>query len=197
MWRTTAGLWGPLGFAAAAVAAARRQPAYSHRANHVSGLASLGERSASLMVPGFVTLAAAQSVLSAPTPTLRRLARAAAATTLLAGVVRVSDPRCPQPGFDPDATASDLGHGVASIATFVLWTTMPVVAARDPEVPVWYRRLARVAAVSTIATFVGAGVTTRLDSSCKGVAQRAFLASVFLFQAATGLATGAGHGSAG
>jgi hypothetical protein len=148
------------------------------------------------MVPGFVALAAAQSVLSAPTSTLRWLARAAAATTFVAGVVRVSDPRCPQPGVDRDATASDLGHGAASIATFVLWTTMPVVAALDHEVPVWYRRLARAAAVPTIATFVVAGVTRQLDSSAKGVAQRAFLASVFLFQAATGLATSAGHGSA-
>ncbi len=196
MWRRTAGLWGPLGFAAAAVAAARRQPAYSHRANHVSGLASLGERSASFMVPGFVTLAAGQAVLPAPTPTLRRLARAAAASTLLAGLVRVSDPRCPQPGFDPDATASDLGHALASIAAFVVWTTMPVVAARAFEVPGWYRRLALVAAAPTIATLVGAGVTTRLDSSSKGVAQRAFLASVCLFQAATGLATSTGHGRA-
>ena len=176
MMRRTAGFWGPLGFTAAAVAAARRQPGYSHRANHVSGLASTGEQSAALMVPGFVTLAAAQSIISAPTPTLQRLARTAAATTLAAGVLRVSNPRCPQPGFDPDATASDLGHGAASIATFVLWTTMPVVAARDHDAPDWYRRFARVAAVPTIATFVAAGVTTRLDSSTKGVAERAFLA---------------------
>lgn len=68
MWRRTAGLWGALGFVAAAVAAARRQPGYSHRANHVSGLASRGERSASVMVPGFVALAAGQSALPAPTP---------------------------------------------------------------------------------------------------------------------------------
>jgi len=193
MWRRTAGLWGPLGFTVAAFAAARRQPGYSHGANHVSGLASRGERSASIMVPGFVTLAAAQSVLCAPSMGLRRLARAAAATTLVAGVVRVRDPRRPQPGFDPDATASDLGHGAASIATFTLWAAMPVVAARDHEVPVWYRRLARAIAVPTIATFVLAGVTTRLNSSAKGVAQRAFLASVFVFQASTGLATSVGR----
>jgi hypothetical protein len=192
MWRRTAGLWGPLGFAAAAVAAARRQPGYSHRADHVSGLASRGEESALLMVPGFVALAAAQSVLAAPTSTLRRLTRAAAVTTFVAGVVRVSDPRCPQPGFDPGATASDLGHGAASIASFVLWTTMPVVAAREHDVPVWYRRLARAAVVPTIATFIVAGLTTRRESSAKGLAQRAFLTSVFLFQAATGLATSPG-----
>lgn len=110
-----------------------------------------------------------------------------AVTTLMTGIVRVSDPRCPQPGFDQDATASDVGHGVASVATFGLWTTTPVVAACDHDVPLWYRRLARAAAASTIAGFVVAGVTTRLDSSAKGLAQRAFLASVFLFLAATGL----------
>lgn len=191
MWRRTAGLWGPIGFATAAVSAARRQPGYSHRSNHVSGLASAGERSAAVMIPGFLTLAVAQSVISAPTPTLRRLARAAAATTLVAGVVRVSDPRCPQPGFDPDATASDLGHGAASIATFVLWTAMPVVAARDHEVPAWYRRLAQAMTVPTLTAFLAAGATTRFEASSKGVAQRAFLGSVFLFQAATGFAASA------
>lgn len=196
MWQRTAGLWGPLGFGAAAVLAARRQPGYSHRANHVSGLASVGEASATVMVPGFVVLAAAQSVLSAPTAALRRLARLAAATTFVAGAVRVSDPRCPQPGFDPDATASDLGHGAASIATFALWTAMPVVAARDEAVPPWYRRFARVMVVPTLATFVGAGVTTRFDSPIKGPGQRAFLASVFLFQAVTGFVAPSDAGSA-
>lgn len=143
------------------------------------------------MIPGFIVLATAHGVLSAPTPSVQRLARAAAATTLVAGLVRVSDPGCPQPG-DPDATASDLGHGAASIATFVLWTAMPIVAARD-QPRGWYQRFARAMVVPTVVAFVGAGITTQLDSAAKGIAQRAFLASVFLFQGATGLAHGPTH----
>lgn len=184
--KRTAGLWGPVAFAVSAVVAARRQPGYSHRRNHVSGLASLGERSAAFMVPGFITLGAAQSVLATPTPALRRMAQASAGTTVAAGLIRVSRPHCPQPG-DHDATASDLGHAVASIATFVLWTAMPFVAARG-QTDGWYPRFGRAMTLPTVATFLGAGATTRLDSPVKGIAQRAFLASVFVFQAATSLA---------
>jgi hypothetical protein len=139
------------------------------------------------MVPGFVALAASQSVLAAPTSTLHRLIRCAGLTTLVAGLVRVSHPSCPQPGKDSDATAADLGHAAASIATFVLWTSMPLVAARGNGIPSWYRRCARLSALPTVVTFAVAGVTTQLGSSWKGLAQRAFLAFVFAFQAATGL----------
>ena len=138
------------------------------------------------MVPGFIGLAAAQGLLSAPTPALERMARVAAGTTVAAGLVRVSHPRCPQPG-DDDATASDLGHAIASIATFLIWAAMPVVAARD-QAGGWHPRFAKAMVLPTAATLVGAGATTRLDSSFKGVAQRGLLASVFIFQAATGFA---------
>ncbi len=170
MWKRTAGLWGPLGFSAATLLAARRQPSYSHQSNHVSGLASWGEQSASIMVPGFVALAAAQFVLPAPAPILRRLYRLAALTTALAGVVRVSDPLCPRPGVDTDATASDLGHGAASLVTFGLWTAIPVVASRQDELPRWYRRAARLAIAPTIATLIAAGVTTFRGSPSRGIA---------------------------
>ena len=60
-------MWGPIGFVVGAVAAGTRQPGYSHRTNHVSGLAAHGEASASLMVPGFLALAASQAVVPAPT----------------------------------------------------------------------------------------------------------------------------------
>lgn len=186
MLKRTAGLWGPISFAGAAVVAARRQPDYTHRRDHVSGLASLGEPSAKLMIPGFVALAGAQGVVSAPTPGLQRMAQASAVTTLVAGVVRVSNPRCPQPD-DPDATPSDLGHAIASVATFALWTAMPFVAARGQRKG-WYPSLARALSLPTVAAFLGAGATTRLDSPVKGIAQRAFLACAFIFQAATGLA---------
>lgn len=160
----------------------------------MSGLASLGQRSAFIMVPGFVVLAFAQGVLATPSRTLRRLARACAITTFVAGVVRVSDPRCPQPGVDPGATASDIGHGAASIATFVLLASMPVAAARDHDLSPSLRRVARFAIAPTMATFALAGTTTRLDSPAKGAAQRAFLACAFLFLAFTGLAGGNGGG---
>lgn len=186
MWRRTAGIWGPAAFGAASVVAARRQPGYSHVGNHISGLAAAGERSAEVMVPGFVALGASQLVLPAPSSRLRSMLRVAGVTSILAGVVRVSDPRCPQPG-DPEATASDLGHGAASVATFVLWAAMPVIAARDDDLPGRYRRLARTLVAPIAVLFVAAGVTTRLDSSVRGVAQRAFLAAVATFLAATGL----------
>jgi len=186
--RRAAGLWGPMSFVGAAVAASRCQPGYSHRSHHVSGLAALGESSARIMIPGFLALGASSLLVDAPTQTLRRIERAAGITTIAAGLIRVSDPRCPQPGFDPSATSSDVAHGAASIATFALWTAMPFIAAQEFE-PVWYRRVARVLGVSTLVMFVTAGLTTRVDSPRKGLAQRAFLMSVFAFQAATSLAT--------
>jgi hypothetical protein len=138
------------------------------------------------MVPGFIGLGAAQGLLSAPTPALERMARVAAGTTVAAGLLRVSNPRCPQPG-DDDATATDLWHAIASIVTFLIWAAMPFVAARGQAVG-WYPRFAKAMTLPTVATLVGAGATTQLDSSFKGLAQRAFLASVFTFQAATGVA---------
>ncbi len=186
--RKAAGFWGPASFVAAAVGAARRQPGYSHRSHHVSGLAALGESSARIMIPGFLALGVSHLLGGAPTQTLGRIERVAGITTIAAGLVRVSQPSCPQPGFDPSATRSDTGHGAASIVTFVLWTAMPFVAAKELE-PVWYRRVAAVFRVVTPVLFVTAGVTTRVDSPYKGLAQRAFLSSVFAFQAATSIAT--------
>ena len=191
MLRRSAGLWGAVAFAGAAVVAARREAGYSHRRHHVSGLAARGHESASIMVPGFVVLATAQAVISSPTPALRRLTRIAAATTFAAGVVQVSDPRCPQPD-EADATVSDLGHGAASVVTFGLWMAMPILAAVDERLG-WLARLGRVVALPTVVAFVAAGVTTRRNSSVKGLAQRSFLALVFLFLGATGLARGEGR----
>ena len=54
--RHTAGIWGPVGFCGAAIIAARRHPGYSHVSHHVSGLAARGERSARVMIPGFLML---------------------------------------------------------------------------------------------------------------------------------------------
>jgi hypothetical protein len=182
--RRTAGVWGPAAFAGAAVLAARRQPGYSHRANHVSGLAAQGERSASVMVPGFVALGTSSLVMPMPDPRLRRLARIAGITTIAAGLIPASQPRCPNPVSDPDATALDLGHSIASVATFVLWTAMPLTAALSPG-PRWYRRTSALLGATAGAAFVAAGATTQADSANKGLAQRGFFAPVFAWHIAT------------
>lgn len=185
--RRTAGIWGPAAFAVAAVFAARRQPAYSHRSHHVSGLAASGASSAVVMLPGFLALGASGLMAEAPDPAVTRLVRAAGATTVLAGSIRVSDVSCPQPGRDPGATTADVGHGVASVATFVLWTVAPLVARRGAG-PQWYRGASGALAGPILAGFVAAGATTLTRSRNTGIAQRAFLGSVFAWQVATAVA---------
>jgi hypothetical protein len=182
--RRTAGLWGPAAFSAAAVMAARVQDGYSHRGHHISGLAALGQRSAAVMVPGFLALGSATLMMPVPDPTLARLTRIAGAGVIAAGVIPASQPRCPQPMIDPEATATDLGHGVASVVAFAAWTALPFVASAHAG-PQWYRTLNRTLRVTTAAGFAGAALTTRLDSSVKGLAQRTFLGSVFAWYVAT------------
>lgn len=186
--RRMAGIWGPAVFCGAALLAARHQPGYSHRRHHVSGLAARGERSASEMVPGFVALGAASFVMPTPTPMLAQLARVAGTTTIAAGLIPVSEPRCPQPGRDPAATASDVGHAIASVATFMVWTAMPNLAGRHGG-PDWYRFVSRVLGLAAIAGFMTAGVTSQMDSSHKGFVQRAFLGVVFVWYAVTAVTT--------
>jgi hypothetical protein len=184
--RQTAGIWGPIGFCCAANAAARRQPGYSHRSHHMSGLAARGQRSATVMIPGFLALGASSLLMPTPNTTLARMARVAGLTTLAAGLIQVSEPRCPQPGTDPAATASDAGHALASIATFALWTAMPIVAHRQTG-PAWYRVVSGALGLVSSAGLVAAGVTTRTESPHKGLAQRAFLGAVFAWHIATAI----------
>ena len=186
--RRLAGLWGPAAFCGAALSAARHQPGYSHRRHHVSGLAARGEPSATVMVPGFLALGTASLVMPTPTRTLAGLARVAGATTIAAGLIRVSEPRCPQPGRDPAAAASDVGHAIASVATFVAWAAMPNIAGRGGG-PGWYRFVSRVLGPVAVAGFVAAGATTQTDSANKGIVQRAFLGAVFAWYAATAVVT--------
>lgn len=186
--RQTAGIWGPVGFVGSATVAARHQPGYSHISHHVSGLAARGERSARVMVPGFLALGISSLLLPVPDDDLARLAKIAGTTTIVAGLIQVSEPWCPQPGNDPSATASDVGHGIASVATFMLWTAMPFVARRQSE-PIWYRRVNCGLLVAACAGLVAAGCTTRAESSHKGLAQRVFLGTVFAWHIATTIAT--------
>ena len=136
------------------------------------------------MVPGFLALGASQLLAPMPSRTLTTLSRVVGVTTLAAGIIPASQPRCPQPGFDPEATGSDVGHMVASVATFALWTSMPLVASRQNG-PAWFREASRVLGIASAVCFVGAGVTTQIESSLRGAAQRAFLATVFSWQLLT------------
>jgi hypothetical protein len=185
--RRTAGIWGPAMFCGTAVLAARRQPGYSHRSHHISGLAARGERSATLMVPGFLVLGLSSSVMPVPGVIVRRLARVAGFATVVAGLVPASTPRCPQPFVDPEATPSDVGHGVASVATFVIWTVMPIIAFRQCE-PGWFRSLSGALSLWTVTGFVSAGAATTAGSAHRGLAQRAFLGGVFAWYGATTIA---------
>ncbi len=184
----TAGVWGPAVFVGAAVVAGRLQPGYSHRDHHISGLAASGQRSAAVMIPGFLALGTATLVMPVPDGSLATLARTAGLGVIGAGVIPASQPRCPQPMVDPEATAADLGHGIASVLGFAAWTAIPFVAATRPG-PAWYRQLNRVLRLTTAAGFVGAAATTRFDAPVKGAAQRGFLTSVFTWYLATAART--------
>lgn len=182
--RRTAGLWGPAVFTAAAVVAGRLQPGYSHRRLHISGLAASGQRSALAMIPGIVTLGAATLVMPVRGASVTALTRIAGVGAIAAGAIPASRPRCPRPMIDPEATAADLGHGIAAALAFTAWTATPFVTAVQPG-PLWYRGLSRVLRATTGAGFVGAAVTTHLDAPLKGLVQRAFLGSVFTWYVAT------------
>jgi hypothetical protein len=179
--RRTAAIWGPVAFAGAAAGAATLQPGYSHRTHHISGLAAAGQRSALLMVPGFVALAASNLMMPIRGTTATLLTRACGFGVLVAGLVPASAPDCPRPGIDPDAKRIDTMHTVASVATFVAWTARPIVASRSDE-RCWFRRVSTVFAISTLAGLFGAGITSQLGSPRRGLAQRVFLGSVFGWQ---------------
>ena len=184
LWKPTAGLWGPAGFVAATVIGGARQPGYDHRRFHISGLAAHGARSAPVMIPGFITLGIAGLVTPA-TGLARPLVRVAGAGTVLAGVFRCSDVRCPDPTRDPKATTDDAVHAAVSIVTFIVWTALPFVDASQAG-----STRARVGnlllGAITAAGFAGAAATARSDDPRKGLAQRFFLGTVFARYIATG-----------
>lgn len=186
--RRSAGVWGPGLFVAASVAAGRREPGYSARRDHISGLAALGTRSAAVMIPGFGALGAAGLVMETDDAVVGWLVRLAGVTTLVAGAARCSTSECPMPFVDDDAGRSDLAHAAASMATFTCWTALPVLGALRPG-PAWYRRSCVPIALAAAAGYCAAGVTTRQRSDRRGLAQRAFLAPVFLWYGLTAVRT--------
>ena len=183
-WRDTAGVWGPAGFVLATLIGARRQTGYSHRRHHVSGLAAQHTRSAVVMIPGFMTLGTATLTMPSNHRGTRVLLRVAGAGTILAGGFRCSNMCCPAPTKDPDATAADSAHGIASIVTFVAWTLLPFVDAIHRRSPT-SRAITVGNGVATAVGFVVAGLTDRSDDPNKGIAQRVFLGSVFAWYITT------------
>ena len=97
---------------------------------------------------------------------------------ILAGGLRCSDVSCPDPTKDPEATAADSAHAIASIVTFVTWTLLPFVDASNRRSPTC-RAITIGNCVATAVGFVAAGLTDRSDALNKGIAQRVFLGSVF------------------
>src|SRR5256885_796427 len=90
------------------------------------------------MVPGFLGLAAGtvglarrlDGTIAAPAP-VPALVALAGLTTAGAGLARCSDPSCPTRGLDNGTpTRSDDLHVLFSAATFALWISTPLVAAR-------------------------------------------------------------------
>jgi hypothetical protein len=177
-WRDASGAWGPAAFVVATAAAGRRQPGYWHRRDHISGLAAKNTRSAAIMIPGFVALGLASLTMPSNHRSERALLRASGVGTILAGLFRCSDVRCPDPTRDADATASDAAHQIASVLTFIAWTVLPFVDAKHRRSPK-ARAIVYALGLVTTASFVAAGLTAQSDHPSKGLAQRLFLGSVF------------------
>ena len=177
-WRDAAGVWGPAAFVLATLLGAQRQSGYSHRRHHISGLAAQHTRSAVVMIPGFMTLGAATLAMPSNHRGQRALLWVAGVGTILAGASRCSDMSCPDPTSDPEATAVDSAHEIASTVTFVAWTLLPFVDASHRRSPK-SRAIAVGNGLATAVGFVVAGLMDRLNNPNKGIAQRVFLGSVF------------------
>jgi len=182
--RRSGGLWGPAAFAAAAAVGARAQPGYSSVANHISGLAATGADSAPVMIPGFVAFGVAGLLLPVSDVTVRRTLRGAGLATVAAGLCRCSTVDCPMPFVDAEYRMADIGHAAASLAGFASWVALPVLTATRGG-PSWYRAASRALVVPTAVTWAVAGNSTRTHSPRRGLAQRAFFATVFGWYVAT------------
>jgi Protein of unknown function (DUF998) len=136
------------------------------------------------MIPGFMTLGAATLAMPSHHRVQRALLRVAGVGTILAGGFRCSDVSCPDPARDPEATAADSAHEIASTVTFVAWTLLPFVDASDRRSPT-SRAIVVGNGVATAVGFITAGLTDRSDDPNKGIAQRLFLGSVFAWYVTT------------
>jgi hypothetical protein len=183
--RVAASLAGPGSFALAARIGGRLEPGYRSRDEPISALAARGTESARVMVPGFLGLAVGSVALArelrgaatapAPVPSLLTLA---GITVAGAGLARCSDRSCPTRMLgDTAVELTDDLHAACSAATFALWISIPLVAARQAdEAGPGYRRWSRRLGLATLATLVGGGLLARrTDQRWSGTAQRVFL----------------------
>lgn len=192
-------LVGPACFAAAAVVSARRVPDYSHRDEPISALAAHGMPSASIMVPGFLGLAAGTCWLGrtlSGTRVPRSVAiglQVAGAGVAVAGLGRCSDRSCPTRGMNAaaeDVTVSDDVHAISSGVVFGLWTVLPLLAAaRGSQMDRRDRVLAAALGSSaTAAALWNFSLFKKNSSKWGGLSQRATLAFALGFYPAVAIA---------
>jgi hypothetical protein len=136
--RLASALAGPGAFALAAFVGGRREPGYRPRDEPISALAAQATRSATVMVPGFLGLAAAtirfartlEGSVAAPNP-VPAMVVLTGLTTAGAGLARCSDRSCPTRWLgDLDVKRVDDLHVYFSAVVFGLWIATPLVAAR-------------------------------------------------------------------
>jgi Protein of unknown function (DUF998) len=189
---------GPGAFALAARVGGRMEPGYVPRDEPISALAAHGTRSAPVMVPGFLGLAAGSIALArelrgsrfAPQP-VPALLGLAGLTVAGAGLARCSDRTCPTRWLgDDNAQRTDDLHAYFSAATFALWIAIPLVAAaRVSDAPAGYRSWSRRFAATTFVTLMAGGMLARNpDAKWGGTAQRVMLASAFAWYPLAALA---------
>jgi hypothetical protein len=178
------------------------EPGYSPRDEPISALAAHGTRSASVMVPGFLGLGLGSIALArelrgtalAPAPVAPMLALAGL-TAAGAGLARCSDRTCPTRMLgDADVMPTDDLHAAFSAATFALWISIPLVAARrGRSAPPRVRRASGVLGLTTLATLlVGGRMAQRPSLRGSGTAQRLMLASAFAWFPLAALAVSGG-----
>ena len=188
---------GPGAFALAAFVGAKQESGYVPRDEPISALAAHGTRSAKVMVPGFLGLAAGTLALAgalrgskaAPKPVPAMLALSGF-TVAGAGLARTSDRSCPTRGLNNgDPQLTDDVHAAFSAATFALWIATPLVAAvRARDASAAYRLRSARAGLGTLGLLVGGGMLARRpDPTWSGTAQRAMLASAFSWYLLAGL----------
>lgn len=178
------GVWGPLAFTIAAIAAAGRAPNYSHRRHHISGLAAQRMPSAPIMVPGFMAYGIAGLMQPVDDRLVQRLVRLAGGATLGAGLARCSSVECPTPMINEGVTTSDVAHAAASIVAFNTWTLLPTITAVRPG-PRWYRRASAPLAALTWIAYLVNSTAVRSQSARRGLTQRLFLAPVLTWYVLT------------
>jgi hypothetical protein len=181
---------GPAAFTTAAVFSGRRVSGYSHRDEPVSALAAKKSDAAPVMVMGFLGLAAGSFALGRRLRGTRlpngisKMLRFSAVTTALAGLAQCSDRSCPSRFLgDTSATHSDELHGIFSMATFVSWIAMPLLAAtRGTNLQRKDRVGSLAVGLTAFAGWLGTGLLVRRRApTWTGAAQRVMVASALVW----------------